>query len=379
MSRKFLTPIDLAKNEIQNVVAQNLAGAPGSPVKGMFYFNSTDNTLYWYDGSVWQPAKSGAPAFGAVAPEPTSGSASADGVASTVSRSDHKHGNPTHVTADHSSIPLSALAVPTAPVSMNGQRLTNVAPPTTGTDAANKDYVDGVAQGLDTKGSVKAASTANLTLSAPQTIDGVALIAGDRVLVKNQTSVPTNGIYTVAAGAWVRATDMDAWAEIPGAFTFVEQGTTQADTGWVATADQGGTLGTTNITWSQFSGAGEYVAGAGLTLTGNSFAVGAGTGITSNADDVAVNFAGTGAAATASRSDHTHTASVAKYYVALPAATSSTVTHNLNSKEVLVGVYRAASPYDEVECDVEHTTVNSVTIRFAVAPTLGEYIATVLG
>jgi hypothetical protein len=110
-------------------------------------------------------------------------------------------------------------------------------------------------------------------LSGTQTIDGIAVVAGNRVLVKNQTTASQNGIYVVSASAWTRATDMDTWAEVPSAFTFVQTGTTQADSGWVCTSDPGGTIGTTAITWSQFSSAGSYVAGTGLTLTGNSFSI----------------------------------------------------------------------------------------------------------
>lgn len=145
--------------------------------------------------------------------------------------------------------------------------------PTAALDLATKQYVDAVAQGLDPKASCVAATTANITLSGTQTIDGVALIAGDRCLVKNQTLSQNNGIYLVAAGAWTRATDMDTWAEVPGAFTFIEQGTSYADTGWVCTSNAGGTLGTTPITWVQFAGVGSYTAGTGLTLTGTQFSI----------------------------------------------------------------------------------------------------------
>jgi hypothetical protein len=159
-----------------------------------------------------------------------------------------------------------------AAVNLNSNRIFSLADPSGAQDAATKNYVDNVAQGIDAKFSCKAATTANITLTGTQTVDTVALVANDRCLVKNQTSVPTNGIYSVQSGAWTRVTDMDAWTEVPGAFTFVEQGT-QADTGWVCTADQGGTLGTTNITWTQFSGAGNYSANNGLTLTGTVFDV----------------------------------------------------------------------------------------------------------
>jgi len=145
--------------------------------------------------------------------------------------------------------------------------------PSASTDIANKDYVDTVAQGLDPKASCVAATTVNITLSGTQTIDGVALIATDRCLVKNQTAPADNGIYVVAAGAWARSADMNAWLEVPGAFAFIEQGTTQADTGWVCTSNAGGTLGTTAITFVQFAGAGSYTASTGLTLTGTAFSL----------------------------------------------------------------------------------------------------------
>lgn len=166
---------------------------------------------------------------------------------------------------------LDQMATPTADVSHGGYKITNLADPVSAQDAATKNYVDTTAQGLDPKASVIAATTANITLSGTQTIDGISITAGQRVLVKNQTLPKDNGIYVASASAWTRATDMDAWSEIPSAFTFVETGTTQADTGWVCTADAGGTLGTTSITWVQFSGAGTYLAGNGLSLTGSTF------------------------------------------------------------------------------------------------------------
>jgi hypothetical protein len=129
--------------------------------------------------------------------------------------------------------------------------------------------VTNAVQGLDPKASVKAASTANIaTLSGPQTIDGVALVAGDRVLVKNQSTPATNGIYVVAAGAWTRSLDMDNWAEVPGAYVFVEEGTTNKDSGFVCSSDVTGTLNTTAITWITFAGAGSVAAGNGISVTG---------------------------------------------------------------------------------------------------------------
>jgi hypothetical protein len=145
--------------------------------------------------------------------------------------------------------------------------------PVAALDLATKQYVDAVAQGLDPKASCVAATTADITLSGAQTIDGVALVAGDRCLVKNQTTTADNGIYVVAAGSWTRALDMNVWAEVPGAFTFIEQGTTLADTGWVCTSNAVGTIGVTAITFVQFAGVGSYTAGTGLTLTGTQFSI----------------------------------------------------------------------------------------------------------
>jgi phage-related tail fiber protein len=140
----------------------------------------------------------------------------------------------------------------TAPFNAGTQRIINIVDPTLAQDAATKNYVDNLVQGLKPKTSVKASTTANITLSAPQTIDGVPLVAGDRVLVKDQTVSNQNGIYVVAAAAWTRATDTDTWIELVSAFVFVEQGTANADKAYNCTVDQGGTLGTTNVTWVLF-------------------------------------------------------------------------------------------------------------------------------
>ena len=167
---------------------------------------------------------------------------------------------------------LTDISAPTADFSFGSFKLTNLADPVNAQDAATKNYVDSTAQGLDVKASVRCATTANIaTLSGLLTVDGITVVSGDRVLVKDQSTQSQNGIYVASATAWARSSDMDVYAEFPGAFTFVEEGTTWADTGWVCTANQGGTLGTTPITWAQFSGAGSYTAGVGLTLVGTQF------------------------------------------------------------------------------------------------------------
>jgi len=168
-----------------------------------------------------------------------------------------------------------------------GGTLTLSGAPTNDLHAATKAYVDATAQGIDVRASCRVASTANIVLATGglQTVDGVVTVAGNRVLVKDQTASTENGIYVVAAGAWTRATDADSSVEVTaGMFTFVTEGTANADTGWVLTTNDVITLGTTGLAFSQFSGAGAVVAGNGLTKTGNTLDVG-----TVSSDRIVVN------------------------------------------------------------------------------------------
>lgn len=193
---------------------------------------------------------------------------------------------------------LSTFAAAAADISIGGFKITNLAAPSAATDAANKAYVDGAVQGIDTKASVRVATAATLgtvaynngsagvgaTLTntgtlAALVVDTVAVAVNDRILVKNQPTAAQNGIYTVTnigsgSVAWIltRATDNDTWDEIPQAYVFVEQGT-QENNGYLFTADQGGTMGSTAITITQFSGAGQITDGAGLQKTGNTLDV----------------------------------------------------------------------------------------------------------
>ena len=170
---------------------------------------------------------------------------------------------------------LDQMTAPSAAVSFNSQKITNLADPTADADAANKGYVDGVAQGLDVKDSVVATTTANGTLSTAfangQSIDGVTLQTGDRILLKNQTTASQNGIYNVnASGAPSSATDMGTGSNAAGAFVFVEQGTVNAENGFTCTSDTGSAVvGTNNLTFAQFSGAGQIIAGNGIAKDGN--------------------------------------------------------------------------------------------------------------
>jgi hypothetical protein len=154
--------------------------------------------------------------------------------------------------------------------------------PVSGNDVVNKTYLDYFAAGLSWKQPVLCATTTNITLSGLQAIDGVTVVAGDRVLVKSQSTNSQNGIYLASATAWSRSPDADTWNELVSAICFVEEGSTYAGTAWYCTAQAGGTIGTTAVVWSNFSVAASYTAGTGLTLAANQFSI-TNTGVTAGA------------------------------------------------------------------------------------------------
>jgi hypothetical protein len=302
--------LNFAKLEALNLRAHNLSTAPSSPVTGQLYYDTLLTALYYWNGSSWIAAGAGAgPADAttsskgivqlagdlagtAASPQIAAGvitdadvnGANKDGAVGTASLRTLGAGAQQAMPGNRT---LDAITAPAADLNLNTHKIIGLVDPTAATDAATKNYVDTFAQGLDSHPSVKAASTANLTLSGTQTVDGIALVAGDRILAKDQTTTSANGIYVVAAGAWARALDQDTWAEVPSAYVWVEQGTVNADSGWVCTSDQGGTLNTTAITWVQFTAAGAAIAGAGLTKTGNTIdAVGTANRILVNADNI---------------------------------------------------------------------------------------------
>lgn len=298
----------------------------------------------------------------------------------------HAQSDITNLTTDLAAkAPLASPALtgtPTAPTATAGTDTTQIA-----TTAFVQAAVQASAAGLDVKASVRVAVASGSAgtynnaggtagngqfTAAPLTVDGVTLAAGDRVLVMGSASA--TGIYTVVTagtgsnGTWNRAADFDSQAEVtPNAFTFVEEGTSYADSGWVLTTNGaitvGGPLGTP-MSWTQFTGAGQITAGAGLTKTGNSLDVGAGTGISVAADTVAID-----------------TAVVARKYSTdlTGSATTYTVTHNLGTRDVQVSVRETASPYGGVLVAWEADTSNTVKLYFASAPASGAFRATVIG
>jgi len=180
---------------------------------------------------------------------------------------------------------LDQMTQPSAAVGFNGQRITGLADPVGDQDAATKAYVDATAVGLDVKNSARVATTADITLSGVQTIDGVGVLAGDRVLVKDQVTASENGVYDVVSGGpWTRSEDAIQDELTSGSFVFVEEGSVNGSAGFVVSTPNPITVGTTEIEWSQFSGAGQITAGAGMTKSGNTLDVN-----TASADRIVIN------------------------------------------------------------------------------------------
>lgn len=185
----------------------------------------------------------------------------------------------------NSSLTNSSLTIGTTNIALGGTSLTLggltsvtvTQDPTTGLQLATKQYVDNVAQGLNVKTACLYGTTGNILLAGLTVQVGgewaATLSEGDRILVKNQLLPADNGIYAASSGTWARTSDANSWSELVSAFVFVEDGATLADTGWTCTVNPGGTLGVTAVTWTQFSGAGTYTAGTGLTLSGTQFSI----------------------------------------------------------------------------------------------------------
>lgn len=389
MAVPFLDALNLNQHELQNSVVQNLAAAPSSPVEGQQYYDSNTNvkTLKFWNGSAWvvldTARLSNYIPLGALSNiaastflgNNTAGAATP--VALTVAQAKSLlaivpgdvSGFDTQVRTSR----LDQMAAPTAAVSFNGQLLSSLGTPSASTDAATKGYVDSQVQsaaaGIDPKEAVRAATTANITLSGTQTVDGVALVAGDRCLVKNQTTASQNGLYTVASGAWTRTTDGSQGNLTNGALILSTAGTTNAGTQWYLQTADPITIGTTSLTFTQFGAGGTYTADAagGLQLVGSAFSVKkpASSGLTTDSTGLYI--------------DRTLVAYKYAATIGDGSSTSIAVTHNLGTQDVHVTLRSASAPYDIQYCTVQCTSTTQCTLIFATAPASNSLRVVVIG
>lgn len=233
------------------------------------------------------------------------------------------------------------------PLDLSNNTINNLATPVASSDAATKGYVDAAVHGIDWKQSVRVATTENILLSGLQTIDGVALQAGDRVLAKDQNNTWARGIYVAAAGAWLRAADADADGKITaGMSVMVEEGILHSDTQWRLTTNDPIILNNTSLEFAQIGAAVSYSGGTGVQVTGNTIAID--TAVVPR--KFSMNIAGA-------------------IFTTLVGSDDifAQITHNLGTADVAVQVYQIDTG-ETVECHVARFNANVVTLGFAVRP-----------
>lgn len=416
MATKFLTNLDLNQNQLLNATFEVLATDPSSGnFEGRLIYNSTTDTIKVYANSAWRSLPHSI----------VSGGGAGIAEALTVSESNGTVTLTLNVADTDSAGLLPAAmwnmltdATPDATASKlvkrDGNGNAKVATPTDAAHIATKGYVDAARQGLDVKASVRAATTGAINLSTDlqngDVLDGVTLVTGDRVLVKDQGSASENGIYVVvASGAASRSSDANGTADTgeltSGTFTFVEEGTVNFDSGFVVSTNGTITVGTTGIVWTQFSGAGSFEAGDGLSKSGTTVNVNVTanrTAITADAIDIASTYVGQSSITTlgtittgvwngtdvavadggsgASNASDARTnlgftttsgqttstavlARVVNQQCAASVGTTSvtTVTHNFGTKNVAVQIYEVSSGATVIG-DVVRSTDDSVTV-----------------
>lgn len=433
MAQKFLTNIDLNQNQLLNATFEVVGTDPISGnFDGRLIFNSTEGVIKVYDAGIpgWRKALTSISSAGsystAITVSESNGSVTLTPNLATSASAGLLSASDFSKLADATS---EATANKLVIRDANGQA--KFGTPTDPAHAATKSYVDAARSGLDVKDSVRVATTGPVNLAtdleAGDTLDtDVTLVAGDRVLVKNQSTDSENGIYVVqSSGAAVRATDFDSTAEVtPGAFTFVEEGATNADSGWVLTTNGTITVGSTGLTWALFSVAGTILAGDGLTKSGNVLNVNVvanRTAITSDAVDIAstyvgqasittlgtigtgvweatdvgvahggtgasteanarTNLASAAAEATGRTTSTPALARVAKQGCAASVAgvSTTTVTHNFNTTDVLVQVYQVSTG-ETVIGDVTRANSNTVSVVLNGTISANDYTIVVTG
>lgn len=440
MATKFLTNLDLNQNQILNGTFEIVGTDPSSDnFEGRTIYNSTEDVIKVYTGSAWRKMIHAVSSAGTHSSALTV-SESNGSVSLTLNLADAS--NAGLLSSSFYSLLNAATASNTngTLALRDGNGRLQVTSPSADLDAANKAYVDGARSGLDVKQSVKLAtnealpaytySSGVITASADGalSVDGLTPASGNRILVKNETSsnAPYNGIYEVTATGSVsapfvltRTSDANDNAEVtPGMFTFVEQGNTWADSGWILTTDGTVNLGSTNLTFVQFSAAGQSIAGNGLTKTGNTIdVVGTSDRIVANSDsidiastyvgqtsittlgtittgvwngtDVAVADGGTGAS-TASSARTNLADTTAGFTTSTPvlarvaaqtitgSGTTFNIDHNFGTRDVIVQVFDLTS-YDTVVTDVVRSSTNRVQVTFTVAPGSSSYRVVVTG
>ena len=434
MAQKFLTNLDLNQNQLLNATFEKLATDPSSSnFEGRLVYNTTTDTIKVYTGSAFvslpHTIVSGG---GAGIAEALSVSESNGTVTLTLNVADTDSAGLLPAAMWNMLTDATSDATASKLVKRDASGNAKVATPTDSAHIATKGYVDSARQGLDVKQSVRVASTANVAiatgLEAGDVIDGVTLVAGDRVLLKNQTTTSENGIYVaVASGAASRSTDANGTADTgelkSGTFAFVEEGTVNFDSGFVVSTDGTITVGTTGITWTQFSGAGSFEAGDGLSKSGTQVNVNVTsnrTAITADAIDISANYVGqssittlgtiatgiwngtdiavadggTGASTAADARTNlgikttvgtatTSTSKLARVVKQACAASASgtsstTVTHLLGTSDVIVQIYEAATGATVIG-DTVRTSVDVVTVTLLGTILAGDYTIVVTG
>lgn len=366
MSQQFPQGVDLLGSELKHARAENLASDPSVSAgkAGMYWFDTVDGTLKFIDGSVVIDLLDRAAQTGSQA-------------ASTIS----------DLAAVVKAYTIDEFAAPVAARTMGGQQITGMAAGSASGHAVEFDQmataIAAATAGMSWKEPVRAATTANITLSGTQTVDTVALTVGQRCLVKNQSTGADNGIYVVASGAWTRAADANSAAELQGGVLVAVDEGGQADTAWMLAGDVT-TVGTTSQSWFQFGSGSTYTAGNGIAIAAGviSAALAVAGGLAFSGGSLAVDPAIVGRKVTG----------------AIPAATSGiftvagstvTVAHALNNATPLCVVRAGATPptingYSTVagqEIGLTNVPVdaNNLAITLPAAPSSGNYTVTIVG